>query len=220
MNNWYMGDMLTTAMLVESLISIGLGIAGYVLTGISLYQIGKRRRIRNYGLAWVPIGNLWVINAIGDQYQEIRTGQRQYLRRWAMGLIGGFVLLWLLGMVMAFTAVVKAFTYRDTLTPGEIMSLGSSAMLMILAILLMLAAWTAAMVLTYISLYRLYRSTRPQNAVVFLVLSIVISVTAPFFLFACRKYDAPIEMLRSPIPPQPQQLEAPPADAEKPTDEE
>ena len=95
MNYWYMGDMLTTAMLVESLISIGLGIAGYVLTGISLYQIGKRRRIRNYGLAWVPIGNLWVINAIGDQYQEIRTGQRQYLRRWAMGLIGGFVLLWL-----------------------------------------------------------------------------------------------------------------------------
>lgn len=220
MNNWYMGDMFTTAMLVESLISIGLGIVGYVLTAISLYQIGKRRRIRNYGLAWVPIGNLWVINAIGDQYQEIRTGQRQYLRRWAMGLIGGFVLLWLLGMVMAFSAVVKAFTYRDTLTPGEIMSLGSSAMLMILAILLMLAAWTAAMVLTYISLYRLYRSTRPQSAVVFLVLSIVIPVTAPFFLFACRKYDAPIEMLRSPIPPQPQQLEAPPADAEKPTDEE
>ena len=136
MNNWYMGDMFTTAMLVESLISIGLGIVGYVLTAISLYQIGKRRRIRNYGLAWVPIGNLWVINAIGDQYQEIRTGQRQYLRRWAMGLIGGFVLLWLLGMVMAFSAVVKAFTYRDTLTPGEIMSLGSSAMLMILAILL------------------------------------------------------------------------------------
>ena len=45
------------------------------------------------------------------------------------------------------------------------------------------------MVFYYIALYDLYCSCNPDNAVMFLVLDIFISVTQPFFMFACRNKD-------------------------------
>ena len=41
----------------------------------------------------------------------------------------------------------------------------------------------------YMALYDLFLSCDPQNAVLFLVLSIFVGVTRPFFLFACRNKD-------------------------------
>lgn len=38
----------------------------------------------------------------------------------------------------------------------------------------------------YAALYRLYRMYKPENAVLFLVLSIIFAVTQPFFLFSMR----------------------------------
>ena len=184
------------------LLMLALLVVEYVFTGLSLYQIGKRRGLRNYGLAWVPLGNTWMITAIGDQYEGIRTGRKQSLRWWTLGLLAGTLVLAVVVTVAAGFFVVDSFTYRDELSPEQIMRIGGSGLTMMFAMLLMIPATIAGSVLTYISLYRLYRSTRPEYAVVFLVLSIVIPVTMPFFLFACRKYDAPIEMEVRPVPPQ------------------
>ena len=41
----------------------------------------------------------------------------------------------------------------------------------------------------YIAYYDLFRSCKPNNAVLFLVLSIFVGVTTPFFLFFNRKKD-------------------------------
>ena len=38
----------------------------------------------------------------------------------------------------------------------------------------------------YGALYRLYRMYKPENAVLFLVLSIIFAITQPFFLFSMR----------------------------------
>lgn len=195
------GGIGTIAVLIY-LLMLALLVVEYVFTGLSLYQIGKRRGLRNYGLAWVPLGDAWMITAIGDQYEGIRTGRKQSLRWWTLGLLAGTLVLSVVTMVAAGFFVVDSFTYRDELSPEQIMRIGGSGFAMAFSMLLMMPAAIAGSVLTYISLYRLYRSTRPEYAVVYLVLSIVIPVTMPFFLFACRKYDAPIEMVMRPAPPQ------------------
>ena len=41
----------------------------------------------------------------------------------------------------------------------------------------------------YMALYDLYRSCDPDNAKVFLVLSILIGITIPIFMMICRKQD-------------------------------
>lgn len=197
---------------------LALSVVMYVLTGISLYQIAKRRGVRCYGLAWVPIGSSWLIGAIGDQYEGIRTGKKQTLRWWILGLLGAALVMGIVVTALLLSLAFKAYTYSEMMTPDHALQLGGSVFAVVLLYMLLISAMIAGNVLTFISLYRLYRSTKPQNAVVFLVLSIVFSVTMPFFLFACRKYDAPIEMVRNPIPPQYLPNEQQPTDDDAPTD--
>ena len=46
-----------------------------------------------------------------------------------------------------------------------------------------------AAVFRYIALYDLYQSCEPGNAVLYLLFSILLNVTLPFFVFACRDSD-------------------------------
>ena len=189
--------------IAATLLNLALAVVSYVFAGISLYQIGKRRGLRNYGFAWVPIGNMWMINAIGDQYETIRTGKKKQLRWWALGLLSGFVVLYVVTAIVIFALIFRYAPLSGTeLDAAQTISLLSSFLVVLVIMLVMMGLLIAGNVLTYISLYRLYRSTKPNCSVVFLVLSIVFNFTMPFFLFACRKYDAPIEYVRDPIPPQ------------------
>lgn len=203
------------------LLLLGLAVVSYVLQSLALYQLAKRRGIRNYGLAWVPIGSTWILNALGDQYESIRTGRKQSLRWWALGIACGTVVLVIAFCAIMFATLIPlAVYYDDRLPPEQISGLMSSAAIFFLIYMLVFVALIALAVLDSISLYRVYRSTKPDCAVVFTVLSIVISVTAPFFLFACRKYDAPIEIVRDPISPQYLHNMQQPTEQEKPLVEE
>ena len=60
----------------------------------------------------------------------------------------------------------------------------------ILILMLPCLAWPIAqMVLHYMAMYDLYSSCSPQNNVLFLVLSILLSVTEPFFIFFNRNRE-------------------------------
>lgn len=191
--------------LVVCLLIFAVLIVCYVFTGISLYQIGKRRGLRNYGLAWVPLGDTWMINAIGDQYETIRTGKKQRLRWWALGLVGSALVLYVVVFTVMFTTMARFAPLSGMeLNPAQTMSLLSSFFAMFAIMVVAKGVMLAGAVLTCINLYRLYRSAKPNCAVAFLVLSIVFNVAMPFFLFACRRYDAPIEYVRDPISPQTQ----------------
>ncbi len=191
--------------LVVCLLIFAVLIVCYVFTGISLYQIGKRRGLRNYGLAWVPLGDTWMINAIGDQYETIRTGKKQRLRWWALGLVGSALVLYVVVFTVMFSTMVRFAPLSGMeLNPAQTMSLLSSFFAIFAIMVVAKGVMLAGAVLTCINLYRLYRSAKPNCAVAFLVLSIVFNVAMPFFLFACRRYDAPIEYVRDPVSPQTQ----------------
>ncbi len=202
------------------LLLLGLAVVSYVLESLALYQLAKRRGIRNYGFAWVPVGSTWILNALGDQYEGIRTGRKQSLRWWALGIAGCTVVLVIAFCVIMFATLIPLAVYDDRLPPEQISGLMSSMAAFFLIYMLVFVALIALTVLNSISLYRVYRSTKPDCAVVFTVLSIVVSVTTPFFLFVCRKYDAPIEIVRDPIPPQYLHNMQQPTEQEKPLVEE
>ena len=172
-----------------------VGIVLYVFKSLGLFTIAKRRGIRNYGLAWVPVGDAWVMGAIADRDQTTRTGKPSRLRWWLLALgIATYVLLFImLGALISLLAVLMtSLPYSDSwdyMLERELLTYGGS---LLLVYLLTIACSIAYVVLYYICLYRLYRSCRPENATAYLVLSIFISVTMPFLLFACRKYDAPV----------------------------
>lgn len=168
------------------LFASALSMVSYVLQSLGLYTIAERRGIRHSWLAWVPLGNLWMLGSISDQYQYLAKGKIKNRRKVMLGLSIGLVvvyLIWFVGLMMS------AFAGEEYVT----------VLLMVLGII---ALFTVAIILTvlqYMAYFDLYSSCQPSNAVLYLVLSIVFTVTMPFFVFFCRKKDYGMPPRKQPV---------------------
>ena len=106
--------------------------------------------------------------------------------------------------VMAGVLVAGAFLARND---AQFMANVNGPAMAILGLCLPLAAVSvAAAVIRYMALYDVYRSLDPANSVLYLVLSIFIGITEPFFLFFNRNKDdgmPPRKMPEVQTPPEP-----------------
>lgn len=162
----------------------------YILNGIGLYTIAKRRGISAPGLAWVPIGYLWTVGGIGDHYDRATTGKDHKFRIWTVCVYGGGALLYVVALLwMILMGLSIGLTHSGELPPSEVFPIFQQMIGLCLILVFAFAVMIAGMVLYYISLYRLYKAASPSRAVLFLVLSILFSVTIPFFIFFLRNRD-------------------------------
>lgn len=195
--------------LLQFLLTSGWGLIAYVLTAITTYTIAKRRGINHAWMAWVPVLDCWLLGCISDQYQYV-VKQKTKSRRKVM------LTLKIVSMVLTVALVVCGVTVASNLLMG-ILSNGNpedvifsmmGSILGALGILIpKLGVAIALLVFHYIALYDVYCSCCPQNKVLFLLLSIFVRVTEPFFLFFNRKRDDGMPPRRPEpaqyIPPQP-----------------
>jgi len=168
-------------------------VSTYILHSIGLYAIAKRRQIRQGWLAWVPIGNLWILGSVSDQYGYVVKGKIKNRRIQLVGLSVSMVALY----IVCFLCVAVSEKVGWTI-PGYWVCL--AAMVIFSAIKL---------VLQFMAYHDLYESCDPDNGGVFLILSIVFPVAMPFFVFVCRKKEKG-------MPPRKKQLlEADPEESEE-----
>lgn len=171
--------------LIIWLLSIGLSIVSYVLNSLGMYTIAKRRELKNPWMAWVPLLDMWILGSISDQYRYVTQGKHTNRRKWLIGLYIAYIVVFLvsyIGMIVSF--VDAGMSYENGAEP-----MIAGMLLCMLGLLGAVGLGIAASVFVFMSLYDLYKSCKPDNAVLFLVLSILVSVTMPFFVFACRKHD-------------------------------
>lgn len=168
-----------------------------VLSALALYTIAKRREIANPWLAWIPLGQAWILGSISDQYQFVRWGRFQNRRKVLLGL----------GIAsMVLSIGFAAFSRTSVVVSGGSESLYrysygySENLISVLYQVALIGISIATAVFHYICLYNLFRSSNPRNASGFLVLSILISVTEPFLLFSNRKRDWGMPPRREQIP--------------------
>ena len=166
--------------LIVYLLALAFGILMYVLRSISLQTIAKRRGIRHGWLAWIPVGMLWVLGSISDQYQYVAKGKVRNRRGVLIGLCIASVLL------TVFYCIGIAFA---ALSSGSLAFVTGWAVAIIFCLVAVVAVAITMTVFQYICLYDLFVSCDPSQAVLFLVLSIFLPVTLPFFLMSCRKKD-------------------------------
>ncbi len=172
------------------LIMLAFGIVVYILQSLGYYTIAKRRGISNPWLAWFPLGNLWIIGSISDQYQYLAKGKVRNRRKILLGLsIATFAMVFVMLGAMFTTFISLAFAESAS-------GLGSMVVGSGIGVWGLLFSWFATMVLEiimlvyyYIALYDVYVSCEPLNATLYLVLSIFFSVAVPFFVFFSRKKD-------------------------------
>ena len=139
----------------------------YVFESLGLYTLAKRRGIPTPGWAWVPIGNLWIMGKLADQYDEMVKGKSMRFSQ---------ILLWLGVGIAGVSCIVFPFA-------------------IFLAFLIPIAA-IVLLVFYYLALYRIYQSCSPDNAVVFIVLSII-SVSYTHLWFFLRGYFWMLEYIYS-----------------------
>ena len=173
-------------------IMIAMGIVFYILQSLGIYTVAKRRGIRKPWLAWIPMGDAWIMGSISDQYQYVKMGKITNRRK---------VLLILYIVLLAAVALLVGSTVGATvhamLSNDGVVALGVGGLL--LSYFAIIGLSIAMAVMEYIALYDIFRSCNPDNSVVFLILGIFIPVTLPFFLFFNRKKDDGMPPRKQPV---------------------
>jgi hypothetical protein len=197
------GLMMLLPGLVSGIPSGLFSIAAYVLTAIAIYSISLRRGLSKPWLAWIPVVNCWLLGSLSDQYQYIVKGKNTSRRKWLLALNLIMAVLTLAVGILVTVAVAGAFIKGPGYGMGRAIA---GPVIGILGLILPLAAAAVGIaVIRYMALYDVYRSLDPNNAVLFLVLSILFSPTEPFFLFFNREKDLGMPPRKRPAdtPPEP-----------------
>ncbi len=197
-------------MLLPGLISgipTGLfSIAAYVLTAMAIYTISRRRGLSKPWLAWIPVINCWLLGSLSDQYQYIVKGKNTSRRKWLLALNLIMAVLTLAVGILVTVAVAGAFIKGAGYGMGRAVA---GPVIGILGLAMPLAAAAIGIaVIRYMALYDVYRSLDPDNAVLYLVLSILFSPTEPFFLFFNREKDQGMPPRKGHINTPPEPIEA------------
>ncbi len=177
--------------LIYMLVIMALSLAQYILMSLGTYTMAKRRGIQKPWLAWIPIGSSWILGSLSDQYQYVVKGQVKNKRK---------ILLVL--QIVSGVAFVAFFAVYISLIVNVVIDLGmdpelttisskiiSSVLWMLFLCLAMAGVAIATAVVQYMALYDVFRSCEPGNATLYLVLSILVSITMPIFLFICRNKE-------------------------------
>lgn len=145
-------------------------IAAYVFGALGLYRMAKNRGIENPWLAWVPIGSTYLTIKLVEPFS---IGGR---------VINHFAAIYLLTYIASIFSMMF-FAFLMILSP-----------IFILFIILIWLAMIALSVIMYVVYYRIFKQYSPDNAVLFLVLTIVLGA-APFILFVLRNKTAVTPLL-------------------------
>ena len=178
-----------TIWLTLMLVVLAYSITAYVLGCLGLYQIAKRRGIHNPWLAWLPVGNSWIVGAISDHYQHVSRGKERNYRKVLMWLEIGVLAISMItivfSLVMNVGLGIGVVAESDTAVFGTAMIMAGISLILTIALY---AVGITGAVFTYICYYDVLRSCKPKSTVLFMVLGILLNIM-PFFIFACRKAD-------------------------------
>ena len=178
-------------MLLSNSVSSLLAIAMYVLSSLGLYTLAKRRGLKNPWLSWIPLVNCWIVGSLSDQYRYVVKGQVKNKRKTLLILniiYAAICTVLMVCFVVMFVNMIQAA--MNGASEDTLVQMAMAPVMTILGLCLPMMGITIAMaVVRYIAMYDIYTSCDPQNNVLFLVLSILFSVTEPFFLFFSRNKD-------------------------------
>lgn len=189
-------------LLVFGLIALVVSLVMVIFQGVGLYTMAKRRGIKHAWLAWIPVGNSWLVGCIADQYRYVAKGEVKNRRKILMALsIVGAVLGAASGILSTVGLGAVAEQMMNSGAQGmEGVTAGGALAGRALISLLSSVVSIATLVFWHISLYDLYTSCNPKNNVMFLVLGIIFGILTPIFIFANRNRDGGMPPRKQPAP--------------------
>lgn len=191
----------TVYYLVVFVIAGIFSVISYILQGMSFYTVAKRRGIEKPWLAWVPIGNTWILGCISDQYRYVAKGQVKNRRKTMLVLEIVTLVLAMVVLCLCGAVIVQSLT-AISMEMDEAAASGMVGLLLVMVVLTygMLVPAIILSVHQYISYYDYFRSANPKLALIFLLVGILVGYPLPFFVFACRNKDLGMPPRQQPLP--------------------
>ena len=187
-----------------SVISSLVSLTVYLITAGTLYTIAQRREIDKPWLAWVPVGQMYLLGTISDHYQLTAKFTTTNNRKTLLWLQIVMYVLLAVALLLSVDAMIQAQrmdnTMPDYVDTWEHLVLDLKGIVVVALLLFVTAVLTVGA--EYVALFDLYRSCDPDSSVVYLVLSIFLSITMPIFLLiVCDKDEGmPKQLISRPLP--------------------
>lgn len=170
-------------------VSAVIGIAIYLLESISVYKMAKSAEIKNPWLAFIPVANDWVFGTLAEKYKK-KNGTKSARFGIILPVLEGIVLIETIALTIFTVISIKEITgyaldavnTSSEMAPEQFMSL---IPVIILYFALMAVAFAYAVVF-FIALWRVYSSFDKSNATLYIVLSVVFTISVPIILFIIR----------------------------------
>lgn len=170
-------------------VSAVIGIAIYLLESISVYKMAKSAEIKNPWLAFIPVANDWVFGTLAEKYKK-KNGTKSARFGIILPVLEGIVLIETIALTIFTVISVKEITgyaldavnTSTEMVPEQFMSL----IPVIILYFALMAVAIAYAVVFFIALWRVYSSFDKSNATLYIVLSIIFTISVPIILFIIR----------------------------------
>lgn len=170
-------------------VSAVIGIAIYLLESISVYKMAKSAEIKNPWLAFIPVANDWVFGTLAEKYKK-KNGTKSARFGIILPVLEGIVLIEAIALTIFTVISIKEITgyaldavnTSSEMAPEQFMSL----IPVIILYFALMAVAIAYAVIFFIALWRVYSSFDKSNATLYIVLSVVFTISVPIILFIIR----------------------------------
>ncbi|MEE0969123.1 MAG: hypothetical protein U0M06_07115 [Clostridia bacterium] len=155
---------------VIMLFALAIGLVFYLLRAVGVYGMAKTAGQSKPWLAFIPIVNSFALGRLA----EIKRQNKKPLRY-------SLILLWLNIPISAVTVALIPFLVALILTENSALAL---VLIALYPIILVLSV--TYMVFYYITLYKTFKNFAPENATLFLILTILFNISEPIIIFCLR----------------------------------
>lgn len=170
-------------------VSAVIGIAIYLLESISVYKMAKSAEIKNPWLAFIPVANDWVFGTLAEKYKK-KNGTKSARFGIILPVLEGIVLIEAIALTIFTVISIKEITgyaldavnTSSEMVPEQFMSL----IPVIILYFALMAVAIAYAVVFFIALWRVYSSFDKSNATLYIVLSVIFTISVPIILFIIR----------------------------------
>ena len=179
-------------------ITIAFSVLSYILTGKSLSAIARRRGIDKPWLAWVPVGNMWLLGCISDQYNYVVKRQNKAKRKtlvWLEAIMLVLLVVMIVFVVMMIVNLVASGAIdSEYMSESDAMELIPSLIGIIVSALALMGVAIALSIVQYMAYYDLFCSCDPANKGVYTAVGIIASlfgfgIVLAIFVFICRNKE-------------------------------
>ena len=163
-------------------------VIGHIIDAIALMKLGKRFNVKNSWLAWIPVGDQYVVGSLATVSDE----NKGRVRKWGtiLPILSAITLLSVPFFVIYMCTLIASEAAPDAFLTGETMII---LLVCYLILLVTSIASSLFMVFNAVCVFKIFEHLNSKKAVKYFILSILVPFADGILLLKCEKKLAEAE---------------------------